>query len=143
LATKKNTAQYAYKLDPVAHSPIPLTFKINGVSDILWAAKDKLLVMERSFSTGRMSCTIKIFEADLSKATDIKDNLSLIKNKAFVPATKRLILNMDSLGRYVDNVEGMTFGPTLPNGHKTLLTVVDNNFSLFEKTQFFLFEVEE
>jgi hypothetical protein len=143
LATKKNTAQYAYKLEPVAHSPIPLTYKINGVSDILWAAKDKLLVMERSFSTGRMSCTIKIFEADLSKATDIKDNLSLIKNKAFVPATKRLILNMDSLGRYVDNVEGMTFGPMLPNGHKTLLTVVDNNFSVFEKTQFFLFEVEE
>jgi len=143
LATKKNTAQYAYKLDPVAHSALPMTFKINGVSDILWAAKDKLLVMERSFSTGRMACTIKIFEADLSKASNIKDNPSLMQNKNFVPATKRLILNMDSLGRYIDNVEGMTLGPTLPNGHKTLLTVVDNNFNIFEKTQFFLFEIEE
>ena len=143
LATKKNIAQYAYKLDPVAHSGIPLGYKINGVSDILWAAKDKLLVLERSFSTGRMACTIKIFEADLSKASNIKDNLSLAQNKNFVPATKRLILNMDSLGRYIDNVEGMTFGPTLANGHKTLLTVVDNNFNIFEKTQFFLFEVEE
>ncbi len=142
LASRKNIAQYAYKLDPVAHAGIPLAFKINGVSDILWAAKDKLLVMERSFSTGIMACTIKIFEADLSKASNIKDNLSLMQNKNFVPATKRLILNMDSLGRYVDNVEGMTFGPTLPNGHKTLLTVVDNNFNIFEKTQFFLFEVE-
>ena len=142
LASRKNIAQYAYKLDPVAHAGIPLAFKINGVSDILWAAKDKLLVMERSFSTGRMSCAIKIFEADLSKASNIKDNLSLMQNKNFVPATKRLILNMDSLGRYIDNVEGMTFGPTLPNGHKTLLTVVDNNFNIFEKTQFFLFEVE-
>ncbi len=143
LTTKKNTAQYAYKLDPVAHAALPFTFKINGVSDILYEAKDKLLVMERSFSTGRMACTVKIFEADLSKATNIKENLSLIQNKAFVPVTKRLILNMDSLGRYVDNVEGMTFGPTLPNGHKTLVTVVDNNFLMLEKTQFFVFEVTE
>ena len=59
--TKKNTAQYAYKLDPVAYPALPLTFKINGVSDILWAGKDKLLVMERSYSTGRMACTVKIF----------------------------------------------------------------------------------
>ena len=143
LATKKNTAQYAYKLDPVAHASLPFTFKINGVSDILSESKDKLLVMERSFSTGRMACTVKIFEADLSKATNIKDNPSLIQHKAFVPATKRLILNMDNLGRYVDNVEGMTFGPILPNGHKTLVTVVDNNFLMLEKTQFFLFEVIE
>ena len=143
LPSKKNIAQYAYKLDPVAHPPLPLTFKINGVSDILWTGKDKLLVMERSFSTGRMACTIKIYEADLSKATNIKDSKSLKAEKAFVPATKRLILNMDNLGRYVDNFEGMTLGPTLPNGHKTLLTIVDNNFSIFEKTQVFLFEVIE
>ncbi len=139
--TKKNTAQYAYKLDPVAHGTLPLAFKINGVSDILWAGKDKLLVMERSFSTGRIACTVKIFEADLSKGTDIKDNLSLINNKNFVPVPKRLIINMDNLGRFVDNVEGMTFGPTLPNGHKTLITMVDNNFMMLEKTQVFLFEI--
>ncbi len=48
---------------------------------------------------------------------------------------------MDSLGVYVDNVEGMCFGPTLPNGHKTLVMVADNNFQLFETTQFFLFEI--
>ena len=56
-------------------------------------------------------------------------------------AKKKLILNMDDLGIYVDNVEGMTFGPNLPNGHKSMIMVVDNNFSLLEKTQFFLFEV--
>ena len=50
---------------------------------------------------------------------------------------------MDNLGRYVDNVEGMTFGPTLPNGHKTLVTIVDNNFLIVEKTQVFLFEIGE
>ena len=141
LLTKKNTAQYAYKLEPVAHSAIPFGFKINGVSDILGIAQDKLLVMERSFSTGRIACTIKIFEADLSKATNIKEYPSLLENKNYTTAKKRLILNMDNLKRYVDNVEGMTFGPTLPNGHKTLVTIVDNNFNIFETTQVFLFEV--
>ena len=48
---------------------------------------------------------------------------------------------MDSLGIYVDNVEGATFGPTLSNGHKTLILVADNNFDKLEKTQFFVFEV--
>jgi hypothetical protein len=48
---------------------------------------------------------------------------------------------MDALGMYVDNVEGMTFGPDLPSGHKTLVLVADNNFSALEKTQFFVFEI--
>jgi len=143
VATKKNTAQYAYKLDPVAHAPLPLAFRINGIPDILWVGKDKLLVMERSFGMGRMACTIKIFEADLSKATNIINNMGLLTNKNYTPITKKLLLNLDSLGRFIDNVEGMTFGPTLPNGHKTLVTVVDDNFSFLQKTQFFLFEVVE
>ena len=49
---------------------------------------------------------------------------------------------MDSLGFYIDNIEGVTFGPNLPDGHRTLLFVSDNNFSLLQKTQFLLFEIE-
>jgi hypothetical protein len=49
---------------------------------------------------------------------------------------------MNSLGRYIDNVEGMTLGPTLPNGHKTILFVADNNFNPLEKAQLLLFEIE-
>ena len=144
MADKKNTAQYAYKLEPVAHAAeSDDAFKINGIPDILWLGNDQLLVIERSFSTGRMACTIKVFLTDLSKATNIKNNSSLIKNKGFVAASKKLLLNMDDLGFYTDNIEGVTFGPTLPNGHKTLLFVADNNFMVLEKTQFLLFEVIE
>jgi hypothetical protein len=46
-----------------------------------------------------------------------------------VPATKKLLLNLDDLGIYIDNIEGVTFGPVLPNGHKTLGMVADNNFN--------------
>lgn len=140
--TKKNTAQYAYQLDPVAYPANPSTaFKINGVPDILDAGNGKLIVLERSFSTGRIPCTIKIFLADLNAAADIRHHVSLIKTQPVKPVTKKLLLNMDSLGVYVDNVEGITFGPDLPNGHKTLVLVADNNFAIFEQTQFFVFEL--
>jgi hypothetical protein len=141
-ATKKNTAQYAYKLDPIAYPSTPAdAFKVNGIPDILSTENEQFIVLERSFSTGRLPCTIKIFLADLKEATDIKDNPSLIKAPAARPVTKKLLLNMDSLGLYIDNIEGVTFGPTLPNGHRTLLLVADNNFAVYEKTQIFLFEV--
>ena len=141
--TKKPIAQYAYKLETVAYPAKPKNeFKINGVPDILNLGNNKLLVMERSFSTGRLPCTIRVFIADLNTATDVS-LMNLKSSKVFTPATKQLLLNMDKLGIYIDNVEGVTFGPVLPNGHKTLLFVSDNNFNAFEKTQLLLFEVIE
>jgi hypothetical protein len=141
--TRKALAQYAYKLNPVAHRSIPDTaFKINGVSEILSLGNNKLLVIERSFSTGRLPCTIKIFIADLNGATDIS-SMTLQDDPSFTPAAKTLLLNMDDLGIYTDNIEGVSFGPVLPNGHKTLLFIADNNFSVLEKAQVLLFEVLE
>lgn len=140
---KKSTAQYAYRLEPVAYAANPDTgFKNNGVPDILSLGNNKFLIIERSFSTGRIPCTIKLFIADLAKATDIS-LITLKDNHSFIPATKKLLLNMDDLGIYTDNIEGVTFGPLLPNGHKTLLFIADNNFSKDEKAQVLLFEVIE
>lgn len=144
VATQQNTAQYAYKLEPVAHAAIPADkFKINGVPDILWLGNNKLLVIERSFSTGIKPSTIKVFIADLNDATDVRNNPSLATNTQFKPAAKKLLLNMDDLGIYTDNIEGVTFGPTLTNGHKTLLFIADNNFDAGEISQLLLFEVME
>jgi len=142
VATKKLLAQYAYHPDAIARAPITAgAFMINGLPDILAVDSKHLLVMERSFSTGSMACTIKIYQADLSGATNIAGIASLQKTPAAHVIKKQLLLNMDTLGRFIDNVEGMTFGPTLPNGHKTLVMVADNNFNILERTQFFLFEV--
>ena len=143
VATKKTIRQYGYVIDAVAHAPFPPNmFKVNGISDILWLGKNKLLVIERSYSTGRLSCTIKVFLADVSQAENINEMVSL-KNKP-LPKTisKKLLLNMDDLGFYIDNIEGVTLGPTLPNGKKSLLFVADNNFNPFQKTQILLFEIK-
>ena len=131
VATKKTNAQFAYKLEPVAHAAIPENeFKINGVSEILYLGNNKLLVMERSFSTGRIPCTIRLFIADLDAATDIS-NIELKDNQDFTPVKKTLLLNMDELGIYTDNIEGVCFGPLLPNGHRTLIICCRQQFQVF------------
>lgn len=142
-ATKKAVAQYAYKLDPVAYEAKPSNaFKVNGISDIMSLGNNKLLVIERSYSTGRLPCTIKVFIANLNAATDVT-GIALANNKNFIPAKKTLLLNMDNLGIYTDNIEGVTFGPVLPNGNKSLLFIADNNFNPLEKAQLLLFEIIE
>lgn len=143
MATKKPIAQYAYITDAVAHAAVPSgAFKINGIPDILYLGKNKLLVIERSFSTGRMACTIKVYITDLSTAENINGVPSLKSKAELHTAPKKLLLNMDDIGIYIDNIEGVTFGPKLADGKQSLIFISDNNFNPLQKTQFLLFEIE-
>jgi hypothetical protein len=57
--------------------------------------------------------------------------------------TKRLILNVEAdLGIEPDNLEGMAFGPALPDGRVPLILVSDNNFAPSQATQFIVLAVE-
>jgi hypothetical protein len=139
---KKQTAQYAYKIDPVPYPANPPgAFKINGVSDILYIGESKFIVIERAFSTGRQSSDIRVYVADASDAKDVSSTYSLQHNPPKKFIAKRLLLNMDNLNLFIDNIEGVTFGPDLPNGHHTLIFLSDDNFSKNQKNQFLLFEV--
>ena len=141
--TNKNTAQFGYELEPIALEPNPKgSFAVNGISAIQYYSKNQLLVVERSFSTGTQACTIKIFLCDFKKATNVKNHRSLLNQKIEL-ASKKLILNMDDLAIFIDNVEGLTFGPKLANGNQSMIFVTDNNFSEKQKTQVFLFEMLE
>ena len=142
LATKEPVAQYAYPLDPVAFAPKPAgSFMVNGISEIMWVAKDQFIAIERSYSTGRLSCTVKLYLVDVSKADNVQSVYSLTQQPPVHVASKKLLLNMDNLARYIDNIEGITYGPKLPNGHSSIILVSDNNFLAFQQTQLFLFEV--
>lgn len=142
LATKKNTAQYAYELEPIPFAPKKEGGAMNnGVPDILWLGKNQLMVIERAFAEGVGGSNIKVFIADLDNADNIIGLKGMAGKGMLHPAKKRLLLNMDDLGIYIDNIEGVTFGPVLPNGHQTLIFVADNNFNPLEQSQFILFEV--
>ncbi len=106
--TKQNTAQYAYKLEPVAYPAKPESgFKVNGIPDILSINKNQLLVTERSFSDGREGCVIRVFLADLSAADNVMGNPSLSKNPPQHLISKKLLLNMDDLKIYIDNLSSI------------------------------------
>lgn len=140
--TRNNTAQYGYLLDPIAIEPNPGTgFAVNGISSIQYYGENKLLVVERSYSVGKQACTIKVYLCDFTDATNVKDVASL-QNEGVTLATKKLVLNMDNLGIFTDNIEGITFGPKLANSKQSILFVSDNNFSNKQKTQILLFEIE-
>jgi N-acetylneuraminic acid mutarotase len=54
----------------------------------------------------------------------------------FVPLAKRRVADIGSLGVQTDNIEGMTLGPALPDGRRSLILVSDDNFSAAQVTQF-------
>ena len=138
---KHCVAQYAYKVDAVPYPPVsPGGSVINGVSDILYVGDNRFVVIERGYSAGRGPSDIRVYLADAKGAEDIS-SLSLKEQPPKVPLSRKLLVNMDNLGIYIDNIEGVTFGPLLSNGHRTLIFVSDDNFSPKQKSQFLLFEI--
>lgn len=140
--TKRNTRQFAYKPDAIVFPANPIdAFKVNGIPEILNIGNNQFIVIERAYSTGRQKCTIKLFLADANNATNVIDFFSLQNSAAFTPIKKTLLMNMDNLPQFIDNIEGITLGPILPNGHRSILLVADNNFSPMEQSQVFLLEI--
>jgi hypothetical protein len=135
--------QWVYETDPVAEPPVPATqFSVNGIDDILPLDDEHLILMERSFSVGAPGTgnKIKLYAVSLDGATNVNGAFSLAGKLDRVRfARKRLILNLDDLGIPLDNVEGITFGPRLPDGRQSLVLVSDNNFAASQFTQFLLF----
>lgn len=142
VASKKNMAQYAYNLGELPVLPtVDNDWNVNGISEILAVNDHTLLVMERAWAKGHDDHTfIKLYLVDLNDAENEINNTSFSKNPP-KPLKKKLLFDFDSLNIHIDNFEGITFGPDLPNGHKTLIFCVDNNFSKNQTQQFFLFEV--
>jgi hypothetical protein len=120
--------QWVYETDPVAEPPVPATaFSVNGIVELLPIGRDRLISMERSFSVGAPGTgnKIKLYTVSLRHGV----------------AHKRLLLDLDDLGIPLDNVEGMTFGPRLHGGRRSLVLVSDNNFAAAQFTQFLLFAI--
>lgn len=118
--------QVAYPVEPMA-GPGP---GINSVSAILNAGSEdpeRYLVLERGVSAAGV--TIRLFEVDLRGATDIAHIDSLTAGSGVQPTRKKLVADLGTLGlRRLGIVEGMTWGPKLRSGERTLILVADDNF---------------
>jgi hypothetical protein len=153
LSSGEPGSEYVYVVNPVAETPVPATaFRVNGLVELLPLDNlGTMLAMERSFSVGApgLGNTVWLYEISTEGATDVSPYFSLYPDGLadpplnFTPVTKRLILNVEAdLGIEPDNLEGMAFGPPLPDGRLPLILVSDNNFAPSQSTQFIVLAVE-
>ncbi len=140
IASGKIDFEFGYQLEPIFTVPDSGAFAMNGAVEVLWLEEGRLLVLERSY-VAKVGNKVRLYRADYDDASDIKSIPSL-KGHQLNLASKTLILDFDDLPvERVDNVEGICWGPVLPNGNRTLIFVADNNFSDSQINQVVLVEV--
>lgn len=140
-------AQFVYPIDSVQVAPSPAgQFTVNGPTEILALSATRFLVLERSFSVGVVGNQVRLYEIDVANATNVLESASLT---GAVPVTKRLVLDFETLKGPlggIANLEGITFGPTLANGRRSLVVVADDNFptadSATDRNQILVFEIQ-
>ncbi len=114
----------------------------NGLTELVTVGTGgHFLSLERTY--GMLGANAKIYQLATGAATDtsgiptLKGDLSKIDS-----VKKRLVLDLSTLGIYLDNLEGMTLGPRLPDGSQSLVLVSDDNFRDMQLTQFLLFRIK-
>lgn len=136
--------EFAYQTDPMPIASAIDGAGSNGVTEIVAIDDTHFIVMERAGipdANNVYKDFIRVYMISTEGATDISGIDSLI-GAEFSPVEKSLLVNFDDLGLpYIDNVEGMTWGPNLANGNGSLVFVSDNNFNESQQTQFYAFEV--
>ena len=133
-------AEYVYLTDPIPFAPVPANGSANnGVSEFLAIDDTHFLALERAFSQG-VGNSVRIYEADLPGATNVL-GLTSLAGAAYQPLAKSLVADLSTFGFAPDNVEGITFGPNLPNGDRTLVLIVDNNFAPSQTQQVIALEI--
>ncbi|MEE1796831.1 esterase-like activity of phytase family protein [Streptomyces sp. BE308] len=130
--------QFAYPLEKIftASDPSSPWAPDTGVPSILAFPDDpsRYLVLERTWVAGA-GYKIRIFDATTRGATEVQKMDSLAGQRV-LPMRKKLVADFHDLGLpTIENTEGMTWGPDLPGGERTLLLVSDDNFSQEEATQ--------
>ncbi|CAG9295293.1 esterase-like activity of phytase family protein [Celerinatantimonas diazotrophica] len=134
---------FIYQLDPWPAAPGKGKSADNGVSEILAIDNQHLLVLERAGiedDKGVYHDYIRIYQVDLTHAPTVPvTKMALSKDDQVVH--KQLLLDLNSLPVRLDNIEGISFGPTLKDGSQSLVVISDNNFNAAEVTQVLAFKV--
>ncbi|MFF9780062.1 esterase-like activity of phytase family protein [Streptomyces sp. NPDC013978] len=130
--TGRPEAEHVYEVDPISAAPTaPLPAPVGtysadrGVSEILAINKTDYLTVERSFASG-VGFAIRLYWTTTRGATDVHGEPKLSGTER--PMPKKLLYDFTLSGTDADNVEGVTWGPTLPDGSRTLVLVADDNF---------------
>lgn len=142
LPSGRVAAEYLYPVDPLPTPPNPPdAFATNGLADLLALDDGRLLALERWFAVGA-GHGARLFLVELAGATDLSGVEAVAELDDVRPVAKRLVLDLAELGIGLDNLEGMTWGPRLVDGRRTLVLISDNNFKpIVQFTQVLAFAV--
>jgi hypothetical protein len=140
-ASGRHERQIVYDPDHPEQPDADTLVAVNGVVEILPIDATWLLVLERAYSPQHGN-TVRLYAADVSSATNVASVHSI---PGLLPqhARKLLVADFAELGlSRVDNIEGMSWGPRLPDGRRTLVLVSDNNFNPAQVTQIIALAIE-
>ena len=133
-------AQYFYRLE---NKPD------NGLVEILAIDKNNIITLERSWDNGLKKITSRLYFVNLERAENIIES-DKDKTRDIRSVHKELIIDLDDLKyelapgfRKIDNIEGLAFGPRLPNGNDSLVLVSDNNFRQSQRTMILILELDK
>ncbi len=141
-ASGRLSAEFVYTVDPVGEAPPdPEAFRTRGLVELLALDDDHLLALERSYTQG-VGNAVDLFLVSLGGASDVRKTKALL-GYSYTPVQKTRLLELSGLGIELDNLEGMTLGPRLADGRRTLLVIADNNFNPRQRGQVLAFAIGE
>ncbi len=113
LSLKQKTA-FAYA--PDRHPQLTGPDRYGGLSEILWAGPNRLLVLERFYDSGRDTVLAKLYEVTFQES------------RRTVAPTKTVVFDFNTQlhGHRVDNLEGMAWAP-VRSTRRVLAVVSDDN----------------
>ncbi|MFA6011117.1 MAG: esterase-like activity of phytase family protein [Desulfobacteraceae bacterium] len=140
---RQPVGEFVYRVEHVSEPKTRLHGPgTNGLADLLVFDKDgDFLSIERSYTLGD-GFVVKLFRISAKDAVDVSAQYGLFdKDEELVFDVKKAVQKTEMADvsmwvKDVDNIEGITMGPALPDGRSILIMVSDNNFSRFQKTQF-------
>ncbi|MDY7024078.1 MAG: phytase, partial [Cyanobacteriota bacterium] len=144
LETGEPIAEFVYEVSEAPDIPEPEDgFRTNGLVELLATDNNgSLLTLERAFSAG-VGNTVKLYEVNAQGALNVNNLEDLFWEEEGIPfeidpaVQKELLVDIEAdFGVSPDNIEGMAFGPILPDGRQSLILVSDNNFNESQVTQF-------
>jgi hypothetical protein len=147
-------AEYVYPIGPFSREEAFGEQEVSGgLVELVPLSTTRLLSLERVFvrelsGEGRDVTHARIYQIDVSRASNVIRARSLLDQRDVRPVAKELVLDLDdilpSLSRSypkLDNLEAMGLGPELADGGRALLLVSDDNFRVTQRTQFLLFRL--
>ncbi len=128
----------------------PLEDKSLGCSDLEAIAPQRLLAIERDGKPHETAKVKRIYEIDLSQASEISaiEQLPTTGIPAGIrPVAKKLYLDLLApqhglAGQtFPEKIEGIAVGPKLADGSRVLIVTSDNDFKADEPTEIFAFRI--